>query len=54
MIVFEIQDDVVGREKAREIEFKMHQDHRSLATSITRERLAVLNKKLNQKIRVES
>jgi len=50
LIVFEIQDDGVGRDKAQEIEYKLHKDHRSMATDITRERLLVLNKKLKQKI----
>ncbi len=50
MIVFEIQDDGVGREKAQEIEYKFNKDHRSMATDITRERLIVLNKKLKQRI----
>jgi tetratricopeptide (TPR) repeat protein len=50
MILFEIQDDGVGRDKAQEIEFKIQKDHQSMATAITRERLTVLNKKLKQKI----
>ncbi len=50
LIVFEVEDDGIGREKAQEIEFKFKKDHRSMATNITRERLTVLNKKLKQKI----
>ncbi len=49
-IVFEIEDDGIGREKAQEIGYKLKKDHRSMATDITRERLTVLNKKLKQKI----
>jgi len=50
LIVFEVEDDGIGREKAQEIVFKQNKDHRSMATDITRERLMVLNKKLKQKI----
>jgi tetratricopeptide (TPR) repeat protein len=50
MIVFEVEDDGVGREKAREILEKQNKDHRSMATNITRDRIHVLNKKLRQKI----
>jgi LytS/YehU family sensor histidine kinase len=50
LIVFEIEDDGIGREKAQEIVYKLNKDHRSMATGITRERLTVLNKKLKQKI----
>jgi len=50
LIVFEIEDDGIGREKAQEIGYKLNKDHRSMATDITRERLMVLNKKLKQKI----
>jgi len=50
LIVFEVEDDGIGREKAQEIGYKINKDHRSMATDITRERLMVLNKKLRQKI----
>lgn len=53
MIRFEVEDDGVGREKARQIELKQHRAHRSLSTSITQERLLQLNRKLNTKIRME-
>ena len=49
-IVFEVEDDGVGREKAQEILYKQNKDHKSLATAITRERILVLNKKLKKKI----
>jgi len=50
MIVFEVEDDGVGREKAKEILYKQNKEHKSLATAITRERIQVLNKKLKEKI----
>ena len=50
MIVFEVEDDGVGREKARGILYKMNKEHKSLATAITRERIRLLNKKLKSKI----
>jgi len=50
VLLIEVEDDGVGREKAREIQFKLDRNHRSMATDITRERLQVLNKKLKQKI----
>jgi tetratricopeptide (TPR) repeat protein len=51
-IVFEVEDDGVGREKAKEILFRQNKDHKSLATAITMERIRVLNKKLKQKIKL--
>jgi len=53
MIRFEVEDDGVGREKAKEIELKQKRMHRSMSTSITQERLIKLNKKLKHKIRME-
>jgi len=53
LIRFEVEDDGVGREKAREIEFYQNQTHKPLATSITQERLSALNKKLRTKIEME-
>jgi len=49
-IVFEVEDDGVGRKKAQEILYKQNKDHKSLATAITYERIRVLNKKLKKKI----
>ena len=49
-LVFEVEDDGVGREKAREILYKQNRKHKSLATAITIERISVLNKKLKRKI----
>jgi signal transduction histidine kinase len=53
LIRFEVEDDGVGREKAREIEAAKGTRHRSMATSITIDRLATINKKLKKKIRME-
>jgi sensor histidine kinase YesM len=53
LIRFEVEDDGVGREKAREIELKQNRMHRSLSTSITQERLVKLNKKSKAKIRMD-
>ena len=53
MIRFEVEDDGVGREKAKEIELKQKRIHRSMSTSITQERLIKLNKKLKHKIQME-
>ncbi|MCK9401133.1 MAG: histidine kinase [Bacteroidales bacterium] len=53
LIRFEVEDDGVGREKAHEIEMKQKTKHRSMATSITSDRLMSINKKLKRKIRME-
>jgi sensor histidine kinase YesM len=53
IIRFEVEDDGVGREKAKEIEQKHKRIHRSMSTSITHERLIKLNRKLKHKIRME-
>ncbi|MEZ5197005.1 MAG: histidine kinase [Bacteroidales bacterium] len=52
-LVYEVEDDGIGREKAQEILLKQNKDHKSLATSITQERIKVLNKKLKHKIKLE-
>ncbi|MBM3405415.1 MAG: hypothetical protein FJY10_11075 [Bacteroidetes bacterium] len=53
MIRFEVEYNGVGREKAHEIESKLRSRHRSMATSLTRDRLNAINKKLKKKIRLE-
>ncbi len=53
LIWFEVEDDGIGREKAREIGLKQKRIHRSLSTSITHDRLIKLNKKLKTKIRMD-
>lgn len=52
-LVFEVEDDGVGRQKAREISIQSEPAHRSMATSLTRDRLATLNRKLHNKIILE-
>jgi sensor histidine kinase YesM len=53
LIRIEVEDDGVGRAKAHEIEMKQKIKHRSLATSITHDRLKLINKKLKRKIHLE-
>jgi tetratricopeptide (TPR) repeat protein len=51
--VFEVEDDGVGRERARDLLLKQEESHKSLATVITRERIAALNRKSKKKITLE-
>jgi LytS/YehU family sensor histidine kinase len=53
LIRFTVEDDGVGRQKAQEIESKQGSRHRSMATSLTRDRLNALNKKQKKKIVME-
>jgi tetratricopeptide (TPR) repeat protein len=48
-----IEDDGIGREKSAELRSQFDKDHKSLATSITQERIKVINKKLKNKITLE-
>ncbi len=50
MIELEVEDDGVGRQKAQEILHKIDHKHKSLATSITLERIKAINKNLKKKI----
>jgi tetratricopeptide (TPR) repeat protein len=52
-LVLEIEDDGIGREKSAELRRQFDKDHKSLATSITQERIKVINKKLKNKITLE-
>lgn len=52
-LIFEVEDDGVGRQKAREIEIRRDPEHKSMSTSLTRERLIHLNRKLHRKIELE-
>ena len=52
-ILYEVEDDGIGRQKSQEILQKQNRDHKSLATTMTQERIKVLNKKLKQKITLE-
>jgi len=49
-LFFEVTDDGVGREKAAELEKGREKVHVSMATTITKDRLEVINKKLKSKI----
>ncbi len=49
-VVFEVEDDGVGRQKAKEIALIKGKKHVSLATKITNERIESLSKKLRRKI----
>lgn len=51
--IFEVEDDGIGREKARDLLLKQEENHKSLATVITRERIAALNRKSKKKITLE-
>ena len=53
LLVFEVEDNGIGREKAREINIAKDPKHKSMATSLTLERIANLNRKLKEKIRLE-
>jgi hypothetical protein len=44
-IICEIEDNGVGRRKAKEYESEIKKDHKSAALEITRERLAQANEK---------
>jgi LytS/YehU family sensor histidine kinase len=50
LIHFEVEDDGVGREKAKQISKGQNKDHRSMSTKITRDRLKVLKKRFGKKI----
>lgn len=49
----EIEDDGIGRKKARERQMKSGTDHKSHATNITLERIAILNRRKKKKITME-
>jgi tetratricopeptide (TPR) repeat protein len=53
LLILEIEDNGVGRKKAEELLLKHDKDHKSMAIDITRERLDLLNKKLNRKINLD-
>jgi tetratricopeptide (TPR) repeat protein len=52
-IIFEVEDDGIGRKKALEIMQNQDKDHKSLSTTITYERIRVLNKRLKKKISMQ-
>jgi LytS/YehU family sensor histidine kinase len=49
-ILYEVEDDGIGRKKAQEVLRKNDKDHKSMATTITLDRIKVLNKKFKKKI----
>jgi hypothetical protein len=51
--MFEVEDDGIGRERARDLLLKQEESHKSLATVITRERIAALNRRSKKKITLE-
>jgi len=53
-ILFEVEDDGIGREKAAELKKERNVTHKSLATRITIERLSVLNKGNKKKIELNT
>ncbi|MBW6492527.1 MAG: histidine kinase [Lentimicrobium sp.] len=52
-ISLEIEDNGIGREMALEFLKQRDKTHKSMATAITRERIAILNRKLKRKITME-
>lgn len=52
-LLFVVEDDGIGREKARELLKQHYKDHKSMATAITSERIAILNRKLQRKITMD-
>ena len=52
-LIYEVEDDGIGRERSQEILHRQNKGHKSLATTITQERIKVLNKKLKHKIKLE-
>ena len=53
MIRVTIDDDGVGREKSQIINEERNREHRSMSTTITRERLQVLNRRARQKVHLQ-
>jgi hypothetical protein len=53
VIIIEVEDDGIGRKKARELQPRKENKYKSLSTSITAERIRVLNRTLKNKITLE-
>ena len=49
-IIFEVEDNGIGRKKANEMKSKNAPGHKSMATGITQERINVINRKKKRKI----
>lgn len=52
-LIYEVEDDGIGRARAQELNLEVNKEYKSLATSITRERIKVLNKRAKHKITLE-
>lgn len=52
LVLLEVEDNGIGRQKAAELKQTDKKAHQSLATTITQERLTILNKKNRQKIKL--
>jgi sensor histidine kinase YesM len=50
MVRIEVEDNGIGRARAGELSLERDKDHRSLSTSIIRERIKALNRALKKKI----
>lgn len=53
MVRIEVEDNGIGRAKARELSLEQDRDHHSLSTAIIRERIRTLNRTLRRKITLE-
>ena len=52
-LILEIEEDGVGREMAQKLLQRRDGDHRSMATRLTRERIAAINRKRHDKIQMK-
>jgi len=52
-LIFTVEDDGIGRQKAQEIQLRKDKDHKSLATVITLQRIDALNRKMKRKITLQ-
>jgi tetratricopeptide (TPR) repeat protein len=50
IIICEVEDDGIGREKAWEAAYKSHKGHKSMATDIIKDRIANINKRMKSNI----
>jgi len=53
LIILEVEDNGIGRQKSAKLQLTGKNPHSSLSTTITEERLAILNKRNRQKIKLE-
>jgi len=52
-VIFEIEDNGIGRQKAQEIQHSQNKNHQSISTGLIRERIKVLNRGKKDKITLE-